>query len=304
MGQAQVVRLKHPGRWLAVGLVLLLLATAIQEAMTNPRFRWDVVGEYFLADQIIRGLQLTLALTAICMLVGVAVGTIVALMRLSENPVLRGGGFAFVWLFRGVPLLVQLIFWYNISALFPRINVGIPFGPTFFSFNANTVMTAYVAAILGLGLKQAAYMAEIIRSGILSVDEGQLEAAAAIGLSPGKTIRRIVFPQAMRVIIPPTGNEVISMFKSTSIVSVVAVADLLYATQLVYSRTFQIMPMLIMASIWYLILISIMSLGQSWLEHRFARGASRHQRASLWSRFARPVDAAAATAISRESTEW
>lgn len=288
LGDAHVVHLKHPGRWVAVALVVLFVAAAIHTGITNPRFRWDIVGQYFLAPQILAGLRITLTLTVIAMVIGVVLGTAVALMRLSENPVLRTGGFAFVWLVRGVPLLVQLIFWYNISALFPVIQIGIPFGgPTFFSFDANTVITAYTAAILGLGLNQAAYMAEIIRSGIQSVDEGQLEAAATIGLSRWKTIQRIVLPQAMRVIIPPTGNETITMFKTTAMVSVVAVADLLYSTQLIYARNFQTIPLLIMASLWYLILISILTVGQTYLEKYFARGSSRHQQVSTWSRLVR-----------------
>lgn len=288
LGEAHVVRLKHPGRWIAVALVVLMIAALVHIGFTNPRFRWDIVAQYFFAPSILAGLRVTLSLTVIAMVIGMVLGTVVALMRLSENPVLRVAGFAFVWLVRGIPLLVQLIFWYNISALFPVIQIGIPFGgPVFYSFDANTIMTAYVAAILGLGLNQAAYMAEIIRSGIQSVDEGQLEAAAAIGLSRSHTIGRIILPQAMRVIIPPTGNETITMFKTTAMVSVVAVADLLYSTQLIYARNFQVIPLLIMASIWYLILISIMTIGQTWLERHFARGASRHQQVSMWSRLLR-----------------
>lgn len=282
LGEAKVVKLKHPGRWLAVAFIVLLAAMAVDTALTNPRFRWDVVWSFFGAPQILDGLRVTVTLTVIAMVIGLVLGTIVALMRLSENPVLKGAGFSFVWLVRGVPLLVQLIFWYNISALFPVMTIGIPFGgPVFASFNANTIMTAYTAAILGLGLNQAAYMAEIIRGGIESVDEGQLEAAKTLGLSRLTTISRIVLPQAMRVIIPPTGNETITMFKTTSLVSVVAVADLLYSTQLIYARNFQTIPLLIMASIWYLILISALSIGQSYLERYYARGTKRNTPVTL-----------------------
>jgi polar amino acid transport system permease protein len=277
LGNVRVHRLKHPGRWVAVALIVVLFAFAIYTAFTNPRFRWDVVAEYLFSPPILDGLRITLTLTVIGMVMGVVLGTIVALMRLSENPVLKWAGFTFVWLVRGIPLLVQLIFWYNISALFPVLTIGIPFGgPTFASIDSNTVMNAWTAAVLGLGLNQAAYMAEIIRSGIQSVDEGQLEASSTIGLTRLQTVRRIVLPQAMRVILPPTGNETITMLKTTSLVSVVAVADLLYSTQLVYARTFQTIPMLIMASIWYLILISVLSIGQSYLERYYARGSSRH----------------------------
>lgn len=276
LGEAHVVRLKHPGRWLAVAIILFAFAVLVEIAIVNPRFGWPIVAQYFFAPQILDGLRVTLTLTVISMVIGVVLGTIVALMRLSDNPVLRGASFGFVWLVRGIPLLVQLIFWYNISALFPAINIGIPFGgPVFASIDANTVMTAYTAAILGLGLNQAAYMAEIIRSGIQSVDEGQLEAAQTIGLSRLKTMSRIVLPQGMRVILPPTGNETITMLKTTSLVSVVAVADLLYSTQLVYARTFQTIPLLIMVSLWYLVLISVLSIGQGYMERYYARGSSR-----------------------------
>jgi polar amino acid transport system permease protein len=277
LGEVHVVRLKHPGRWLAVALILLAVAIMVHVAIVNPRFGWPIVGQYFFAPQILAGLRVTLTLTVISMVIGVVLGTIVALMRLADNPVLRAAGFGFVWLVRGIPLLVQLIFWYNISALFPQLTIGIPFGgPVFAAIDSNTVMTAYTAAILGLGLNQAAYMAEIIRSGIQSVDEGQLEAAQTIGLSRLTTMRRIILPQGMRVILPPTGNETITMLKTTSLVSVVAVADLLYSTQLIYSRTFQTIPLLIMVSLWYLVLISVLSLGQSYLERYYARGSSRH----------------------------
>lgn len=301
LGDAHVVHLKHPGRWVAVAFVLFVVAVMIYTAIVNPRFRWDIVAEYFFAPQILSGLGVTLSLTVIAMIIGLVLGTAVALMRLSENPVLSIGGFTFVWLVRGIPLLVQLILWYNLSALFPTIDIGIPFGgPIFHSVETNAVISAYTAAILGLGLNQAAYMAEIIRSGIQSVDEGQLEAASALGLPHMRTIMKIVLPQAMRVIIPPTGNETITMFKTTAMVSVVAVADLLYSTQLIYARTFQTIPMLIMASIWYLILVSILTIGQTWLERRFARGASRHQRVSMWDRLLKRSTVERKTPISGE----
>jgi polar amino acid transport system permease protein len=276
LGDAHVVSLKHPGRWVAVALIALVFASFIYTAITNPRFRWDLVFGYLFTPQILAGLAVTLTLTVIAMAIGLVLGTVVALMRLSPNPVLKYAGFTFVWLVRGIPLLVQLIFWYNLSALFPVIKIGIPFGgPAFANIDANTVMTAWTAAILGLGLNQAAYMAEIIRGGIQSVDEGQLEAASTIALSRSTTIRTIILPQAVRVIIPPTGNETITMLKTTSLVSVVAVADLLYSTQLIYARTFQTIPMLIMVSIWYLFLVSLLSFGQSKLERYFARGTTR-----------------------------
>lgn len=297
------MRLPRPGRWLAAGIVFLITGLTLREALTNPRFGWTVVAENFFSEPILAGLWITVSLTAVSMSIAIVLGTAVAIMRLSDNPVLRWGGGAFVWLFRGVPLLVQLIFWYNLSALFPQISLGVPFvGPTFLTFDANLLINAYVASILGLSLNQAAYMAEIVRSGISSIDEGQLEAASAIGLTKWHTTRRILLPQAMRVIIPLTGNETISMFKATSLVSVVAVADLLYSTQLVYARTFQVIPMLIMASLWYLVLISILTFGQSWLEHHYSRGAKRHESRSLWSRLVSNPNSASSSQLSGRTT--
>jgi len=276
LGDAPVVRLKHPGRWIAVAAVAVIAAMAVNSMVTNPKFGWTTVSKYFFSAPILDGLRITVTLTVIGMIIGFVLGAVVALMRLSENPVLRTAAFGYVWLVRGIPLLVQLIFWYNISALFPMLSIGIPFGPSFASVESNTIMTAYTAAILGLGLNQAAYMAEIIRGGIQSVDEGQLEAAATIGLSRRHTITKVILPQSMRVILPPTGNETITMLKTTSLVSVVAVADLLYSTQLIYSRTFQTIPMLVMASIWYLILVSILNVGQYYLERHYGRGTKRN----------------------------
>jgi polar amino acid transport system permease protein len=285
LGEGPVVRIKHPGRWVAIAVIAVIAAMAVNSLVTNPNFGWSTVAEYFLSEPILLGLRVTITLTVIGMAIGFFLGTVIALMRMSDNPILRTTAFCYVWLLRGIPLLVQLIFWYNISALFPTLSIGIPFGPAFATVESNTVMTAYTAAVLGLGLNQAAYMAEIIRGGLQSVDEGQLEAAATIGLSRRRTITKIVLPQAMRVILPPTGNETITMLKTTSLVSVVAVADLLYSTQLVYSRTFQTIPMLIMASIWYLVLISFLSIGQYYLERHYGRGSTRHVRSGAWTRW-------------------
>jgi polar amino acid transport system permease protein len=296
LGEAPVVRLKHPGRWLSVAVIAVIAAMAGHAMLTNPNFGWATVGQYFLSTPILLGLRVTITLTVIGMVIGFGLGTIIALMRMSGNPILRSTAFGYEWLLRGIPLLVQLIFWYNISALFPTLSLGIPFGPEFFTVPSNTVMTAYTAAVLGLGLNQAAYMAEIIRGGLQSVDEGQLEAAATIGLGRRHTVTKIVLPQAMRVILPPTGNETITMLKTTSLVSVVAVADLLYSTQLIYSRTFQTIPMLIMASAWYLILISVLSVGQYYLERRYGRGSTRHIPMTARARWTRRRTARAVTA--------
>lgn len=181
----------------------------------------------------------------------------------------------YVWFFRGTPVLVQLLFWYNISALYPRLSIGVPFGPDFVHGNVNPIITAFTAAILGLGLNEGAYMSEIVRAGLLSVDHGQTEAAQALGMTRGLALRRIVLPQAMRVIIPPTGNETIGMLKTTSLASTIALSELLRATQNIYSRTYQTIPLLIVASVWYITLTSVLSIGQYYLERHFARGSAR-----------------------------
>jgi polar amino acid transport system permease protein len=249
--------------------------TLVRSAATNPRFNWDLVRQFFFSHQVLHGLVLTIELTVIAMVIGILLGIVLAVMRLSPNPLVSGASWTYIWLFRGTPLLVQLLFWNFISAVYPQITFGIPFGPEFVHANANTLITPYVAAILGLGLNEAAYMAEIVRAGILSVDEGQTDAAHALGMTRIKTMRRIVLPQAMRVIIPPTGNETISMLKNTALVSVIAITDLLYSVQLIYSQNFRQIPLLSVASIWYLILTTILSIGQYYLERRFGRGSSR-----------------------------
>lgn len=267
---------RRPGRWVAMLVVLVLAAMVVHTVMVNPRFEWDVVGKYFTSESIVLGLRRTIDLTVITMLIGVSLGVVLAVMRLSTNPILSGAAWLYVWAFRGTPLLVQLLFWFNLSALYPSLSLGIPFGPEFVQLDANVLITPYLAAILGLGLNEGAYMAEIVRAGILSVDHGQTEAAHALGMSRLRTLRRVILPQAMRVIIPPLGNDTITMLKMTSLVSVIALPELLYASQMIYSRTFETIPLLIVASIWYLIVTSVLSVGQYYIERRFARGATRN----------------------------
>ncbi len=278
------VPVRHPWRWVAIFVVLMLAAMLVSTIVTNPNFEWDVVGKYFTSETILQGLWMTLLLTVLVMVLGILLGILLAVMRLSPNPVLSGASGLYIWFFRGTPVLVQLLVWFNLAALFPRISVGIPFGPEFMVLDANALITPFVAALLGLGLNEAAYMAEIVRAGIHSVDEGQTEAAQALGMRRSLTMRRIVLPQAMRVIIPPTGNEVISMLKTTSLVSVISLADLLYSSQIISSRTFQIIPLLILASIWYLIVTTILTMIQSRIERRYSRGNRRADPDSLWLR--------------------
>ncbi|MDN5764921.1 MAG: amino acid ABC transporter permease [Humibacillus sp.] len=266
--QLTVVPRRHLGRWVAAVVLLAIAAMMLNSVIHNDRFQWDVVNTYLRDVSIFRGLWLTMWLTVVCMAVGALLGVLLAVMRLSANPVIRSAAFGYVAFFRGTPVLVQLLFWYNLAALYPVLTFGVPG----VSLDANTLITPLAAAVLGLGLNEAAYMSEIVRAGIVSVDHGQGEAAGALGLTRGQTMRRVILPQAMRVIIPPSGNELIGMLKTTSLVSVLAVPDLLYASQTIYSRTFQPIPLLIVASIWYLIVTSVLSVGQFYLERRFARG--------------------------------
>ncbi|WP_183342429.1 ABC transporter permease subunit [Conexibacter arvalis] len=286
----KAIPVRHPGRWVAAAIVLLLVAVSIDSIVSNPRFEWDVVGDYLFDDRILDGLVLTLELTVAAMAAGIVLGVLLAVMRLSPNPLVAGASGFYIWLFRGTPVLVQLLFWNFIAALYPEISIGVPFGgPEFFSIQANSAITPFVAALLGLGLNEGAYMAEIVRAGILSVDEGQHQAAHSLGMSRLQTMRRIVLPQAMRVIIPPTGNETISMLKTTSLVSVIATAELLYAAQLIYAENYRTIPLLIVASIWYLALTTVLTIGQYYLERHFGRGSARELPLTPWQRFTRIV---------------
>lgn len=274
---------RHPWRWVAITFVALLAAMLVHTLFTNPRFEWSVVGQYFTSQTILLGVWRTLELTVIAMVTGVALGVMLAIMRLSPNPVLSSASWLFVWFFRGSPLLVQLLLWYNLSALFPHIALGIPFiGPDFIVLDANALITPYMAALLGLGLNEAAYSAEIIRAGIISIDHGQTEAAQSIGMSRGRLLRRVVLPQAMRVIIPPLGNDTINMLKMSALVSIIAVPELLFAAQTIYTRTFETIPLLLVAVIWYLIIVSVLSVIQYYIERHFARGSSRNLPPTPW----------------------
>lgn len=268
----QTVPLRHPWRLVAAIAIGLVAIQIVHILVTNERFQWDVVTEYLFSPRILEGLVRTILLTIGAMIIGILGGIIVAVMRLSENRLLSGVAFVYIWFFRGTPVLVQLIFWYNLSALFPSIGIGLPFMEPIYDLDANRLITVYVAALLGLGLNEAAYMSEIVRSGLNSVDSGQSEAASALGFTKGQTFRRIIMPQAMRVIIPPTGNQVIGMLKVTALVSVIALPDLLYSAQLIYNRNFNPIPLLIVASLWYLFMTSLLSVAQFYIERHYNRG--------------------------------
>ena len=273
--EIKAIPVRHPGRWVAAAIILILGAALAKSLATNHRFEWGVVKHYFFSDQVLRGLVVTLELTALSMAIGIAIGVVLAIMRLSPNPLVSSASWIYIWVFRGTPVLVQILFWGFISALYPSFSLGIPFGPQFVHFSANSLITPFVAGMLALGLNEGAYMAEIVRPGFISVEEGQTEAAQSLGMTRLLTMRRIILPQAMRVIIPPTGNETISMLKTTSLVSVIAVTDLLYSVEIIYARTYQTIPLLIVASLWYLIVTSVLSFGQYYVERYYARGSSR-----------------------------
>ncbi|PUB32164.1 polar amino acid transport system permease protein [Promicromonospora sp. AC04] len=270
----QVVRLRHPWRWVSYAVVAVLVAMLVSSLLTNQNYGWPVVAEYFFSSRILRGLLATLWLTALAMLVGVVLGVVLAVMRLSRNPMLRSVSTAYIWFFRGTPVFVQLLFWGYISALYPRLSLGVPFGPELVAFDTNLLITPVAAAILGLGLNEGAYMGEIVRAGVEAVDKGQVEASQALGMRRTRILRRIVLPQAMRVIVPPMANNTISMLKSTSLVSVLAFPELLYSAQLIYSENFLTVPLLITASIWYLLVTSVLTVGQHYVERYFGRGTA------------------------------
>jgi len=272
---ARVARPRRAGQWLAAAVAAVLLAMLVHTVLTNPRFQWEVVGEYFTSAAILRGLVLTLWLTAAVMICGYLLGTGLAAMRLSHNVVLRSVSFGYVWLIRSIPPLVLLLFWYELASLYPRLSLGVPFGPSFLTVKTAHLFTGIVAAFVALTLDVAAFSAEIIRGGLLAVPAGQTEAAQALGLGRWRIFRRVVLPQAMPAIVPASGNMLISMLKATSIVSVIAVQDLLYSAQLVYNQNFQVIPLLLVATLWYVLLTTILSIGQYYVERYYGRGTRR-----------------------------
>lgn len=259
--------------WMIVAIVVVDFGWIVAN---NENFGWAVVAQYFFDPTVLSGLYVSLGLTVIAMVLGVALGLVIAIMRMSNDRLASGFASLFIWFFRGTPLLVQLIFWYNMSTLFPNLSIAIPFGPTLMSWDTNSVITPMTAAIVGLALNEAAYMAEIIRGGLLSVDRGQAETAEAFGMTKARALWRIIIPQAMRSIVPPTGNQLISMIKATSLVSVIAMADLLYSVQSIYNRTFEIIPMLMVAVIWYLLITSVLNVAQGYIEAYYGRSDRRN----------------------------
>ena len=288
--EIKAVPVRHWGRWIATAIVLVIAASLIRSAILNTGpnkgFQWSVVGDYLFDARILHGVLITIELTVISMAIGILLGIVVAVMRLSPAPAVKTASWLYIFFFRGTPLLVQLLFWGFFGALYKTIDLGVPFGPSFIHLHSNSVITLYVAAILGFGLNEGAYMAEIVRAGIISVGEGQVEAASSLGMNRLQIMRLIVLPQAMRVIIPPTGNEVISMLKNTSLAIVLGgVFELLFETEQIYQANYKTIPLLIVASIWYLALTSILYVPQYYIERRYGRGFSRAEQITMRQRW-------------------
>ncbi|PAW36057.1 amino acid ABC transporter permease [Pantoea vagans] len=279
----KIVGKRYYGRWLSALVVLLCVVAMAHSMINNPRFEWQVIAENFTAPSILQGVLMTLQLTAISVVLGFAFGTVLALMRLSSNPVLVAVSWAYTWFFRGVPMLVQLFLWYNIAALYPRIALSIPGLGELWSAQSNALVSPFSAAVIALVMHQSAYAAEIVRAGIQSVGNGQIEAARALGYRPAQIFRHAVLPQAMRAIMPPAGNEIIGQLKTTAVVSVISLQDVLFSAQIIYQRTYEVIPLLLVATLWYLLMTSVLSVGQYYVERYFGRGVTRREKRSLLS---------------------
>ncbi len=269
----KAVPVRRWGRWVASVIVLYVFVALIYSLAKNGNLQWGVVPDWLFRDLVLRGVLRTIELTIIAMLIGIVGGVILAVMRLSKNYVLSSLSWLYIWFFRGTPVFVQILIWGFFGILYPHIFLGLPFtGLAFGGWETNRLIGAFVASILALGLNEAAYAAELVRAGIISVEKGQSEAAESLGMSFPLTMRRIILPQAMRVIIPTMGNETISMLKTTALVSVIGARELLTNIQIAYSQNFLIMPLLIVACIWYIFLTTLLTIGQHYLERYFGRG--------------------------------
>jgi polar amino acid transport system permease protein len=272
----KAIPVRHYGRWVSAVVVIALLGW-LGYAFSQGNVMWSTVGDKLFDSSVLTGLWHTVLISVISMALGLVLGVLFAVMRLSKNPVTGGVAWLYIWFFRGTPVYVQLLMWFNLALIFPVLNLG-----PIYKNNMVDVMTPFVVALLGLGLNEGAYMAEIVRAGIQSVDEGQTEASHALGMTSTQTMRRVVLPQAMRVIIPPTGNEFINMLKTSSLVSAVQYVDLLRATSNIGSAAGAVMEMYFVASVWYLVLTSVFSVGQFYLERRYARGSLRSLPLTPW----------------------
>ncbi|MDQ0709838.1 polar amino acid transport system permease protein [Arthrobacter woluwensis] len=267
------VPVRHPGRWISAIIIIGAALAFISTFFTNPKYDWDIVGKYILDVRVVQGIGWTLLLTVASMALAIVLAILLAIMRQSDNPVLRWTAWFWVWFFRGTPVYTQLIFWGLVTVLYPVLSLGIPFGPELVHVVLSDPTKGLIPAILGLGLNESAYLAEIFRAGLKSVDKGQTEAAQALGMSNGKIMWRIVLPQAMRIIVPPTGNETIGMLKTTSLVLAVPFTlDLTFATNALANRLYTPIPFLIIAAFWYLVITSILMVGQHYIEKYYGRG--------------------------------
>lgn len=264
-----------PMRYVFGTIVLLVLAYALYSVVTNERFQWPAVARYFFAQEILAGVWMTIVLSIVSMVIGLVVGLIACMAAMSGYLALELPARIFVWLFRGTPILVQIIFWYNVSALFPSVGIRLPFGPTVGITNVNELMTPAVTIIVALSLYTGAYMSEIFRGGIIAVDSGQFDASNALGMSRWTMYWQVILPQAFRIIIPPTGNEFVTLMKTTSLASVIGTFELLYTAQVIYHRTFETIPLLVVVALWYLILTTAISYGQKLVEQRLSRSVIR-----------------------------
>lgn len=319
LGAVKVVHTRHWWRWSFAAIVVFALSQFVWSLVTNGRYEWDVFAHYFFSEPVLRGLWLTIVFTVISTAIGFAIGTLLALARLSKSPLLNGAAWLYIWFFRSVPLVVQLVVWYNLGYLYPTLGLGTPFTTDFWIVEFPTVqlISAFAAGVLGLSLHQAAYSAEIIRGGLLSVDQGQLEAASALGLPPARRLGRIILPQAARSIIPNASNEVIGLVKGTSVLFVIAIPELFYAVQVIYNRNSRVIPLLLVAVVWYTIITTLLSIAQYYIERHYARGTvrvlpptplqrARHWIAAQWARLgdepAAPAPLAATSATDASTT--
>lgn len=264
-----VARRMHWGRWLAAAIIVALFAL-LARAFAQGQIEWSYVGRFITVPVILAGIINTMTMAVLAMALGIVLGVVVAVMRLSPNPVLSSVAIFYTWLFRGTPLILQLLLWFNLALVFPVLGI-----PGVWSGRAVDIMTPFLAALLGLGLNQGAYTSEVMRAGMLSVDSGQYEAASAIGMGRLKALRRIILPQAMRVVLPPLGNEFIGMVKATSLASVIQYPEVLHAAENIYYANSRVIELLIVAGLWYLLVVSILTPLQMLLERFFSRGTVR-----------------------------
>lgn len=279
----------HLGRWITLAVLLIIVIDIVRGLAVNENLNWPVIGQYLFDGYILRGLVVTIELTVICQVIGTVIGIVFAGIATAKNPILRIGSRAYIWLFRGTPLLVQLLFWYNVALLWPRLGVGVPFTDLGWSVTTNHLVTPFVASVLALALNDGAYMTEIVRGGLLAVPRGQIEAASSIGMRQVMIFRRVIMPQAIRVILPPTGNQTIDLLKGTALVSVIGGGDLLTHAQNLYAQNFLVIPLIVVACIWYLAVVSVMSAFQHFLEQAMGEEALRREHQTLGQRILRNI---------------